>query len=248
MLLRSIYYSLRRMLRGYVGYVILILLPLAIITVNGFAAAGDGIVVGDEHGRSGMEVISVGIIIAFQLVGGFYTMETIKADLFSEKRWRMLSLPYPIYIHAISILISSVLFSVLNGSIMVLFTYWVFDVNWGNMGWVILVLMLVSLVSQLVFLIAVTVIKRYKIAEFIGYAYLFLFMILSGYLFIPVPDIALIDWINQYINPLTLGETAIIYQMQGQEMSEVYRSTGMLFAISVLLIAFMVLFGRRRYT
>ncbi|MFD1412821.1 ABC transporter permease [Oceanobacillus jeddahense] len=245
MLLRSIYYSLRRMLRGYVGYVILILLPLGIITVNGFAA-GDGVV--DEYGRTGMEMISVGIIIAFQLVGGFSTMETIKGDLFSEKRWRMLSLPYPMYIHAISILISSVLFSVLNGSIMVLFTYWVFDVNWGNMGWVILVLMLVALVSQLVFLVAVTVIKKYKVAEFIGYAYLFLFMILSGYLFIPIPDIALIDWINQYINPLTLGETAIIYQMLGQEMSEVYLSTGMLFIISVVLIVFMVLFGRRRYT
>ncbi|MFD1066346.1 ABC transporter permease [Oceanobacillus locisalsi] len=245
MLPRSTYFILRRMLRGYIGFVILILLPIAIITVNGFAVGDDFV---DENGLSGMEMISVGIIIGFQLVGGFYTMEMIKEDLFSERRWRMLSLPYPIYIHAFSILISSVLFSVLNGSVMVLFTYLVFDVNWGNIGWVIFVLMLVSLVSQLVFLMAVTLIKRYKVAEFIGYAYVFLFMILSGYLFIPIPDMAIFDWINQYINPLALGETAIIYQMQGQEMSEVYLSTGMLLTISVLLTICIVLFGRRRLT
>ncbi|GAB2571709.1 ABC transporter permease [Gracilibacillus alcaliphilus] len=245
MLLRSVYFALRRMLRGYIGFVILILLPLAIITVNGFAI-GDEFV--DEYGRTGMEMISIGIIIGFQLVGGFYTMETIKGDLFSENRWRLRSLPYPIYIHAISIVISSVLFNILNGTIMVLFTYWVYGVNWGNIGWAVLVLMFVSIVSQLVFLIAVTVIKKYKIAELIGYAYLFLFMILSGYLFIPIPDIVLIDWINRYINPLTLGETAIIYRMQGLETSEMYLSMGMLIVLSIILTVLIVLLGRRRLT
>ncbi|MBO0992644.1 ABC transporter permease [Bacillus sp. SD088] len=243
MLLRSVYFALRRMLRGYMGYVILILLPLAIITVNGFAI-GDEFV--DEHGRSGMEMIAGAIIIGFQLVGGFYTMETVKSDLFSENRWRLLSLPYPIYIHTFSILISSVLFNILNGTIMVLFTHWVFAVNWGNMAWVILVLTLVSFVSQLVFLLAVMAIKKYKMAELIGYAYLFLFMLLSGYLFIPIPEIALFDWVNRYINPLTLGETAIIYNMIGAGMSDAYLSMGMLLLLSVVLAVLVVLIGRRR--
>lgn len=245
MLLRSVYFALRRMLRGYIGYVILILLPLAIITVNGFAMGNQFV---DEHGRSGIEIVAVGIVIAFQLVGGFYTMETIKADLFAEKRWRLLSLPYPIYVHAFSILISSVLFNILNGTIIVLFTHWVFNVNWGNIGWVVLVLILVSLVSQLVFLLAVTAIKKYKIAELIGYAYLFSFMILSGYLFIPIPDTAIIQWINQYINPLSLGETAIIYRMQGMEMNEAYLSFIMLLVCSIVLTALVVIVGRRRLT
>ncbi|WP_165445111.1 ABC transporter permease [Gracilibacillus phocaeensis] len=244
MLLRSVYFILRRMLRGYISYAILILLPLAIITVNGFAIGGGFV---DEHGRSGMEMIAGAIIIGFQLVGGFYTMETVKSDLFSANKWRLLSLPYPVYIHTFSIMISSVLFNILNGAIMVLFTHWVYDVDWGNIAWVLLVLMLVSIVSQLVFLLAVMAIKRYKIAELFGYSYIFLFIFLAGYLFIPVPDIAFLEWINRYINPLTLGETVVIHNMLGTEMSDVYFNMGMLLVLSVILVILNVLFGRRRF-
>ncbi|WP_066189869.1 ABC transporter permease [Gracilibacillus timonensis] len=244
MLLRSVYFALRRMLRGYISYAMLILLPLAIITVNGFAI-GDGFV--DEHGRSGMEIVAGPIIIGFQLVGGFYTMETVKFDLFSEHKWRLLSLPYPTYIHTFSIVISSVLFNILNGTIMVLFTHWVYGVNWGNMAWVILVLIFVSIVSQLVFLLSVMVIKKYKVAELLGYTYVFLFIFLAGYLFIPVPDIAFLDWINRFINPLTLGETVVIHNMIGTEMKEAYLSMGMLLMLSAILVVLIMLFGRRRF-
>lgn len=243
MLLRSTYFALRRMLRGYIGYVLLILLPLAIITVNGMAFGNEVI---DERGRTGMDVIAVGIVLCFQLAGGFYTMEIIRDDLISSKRWRLYSLPYPVHVHVFSILISSTLFSALNGFIMVMFTHWVYGVSWGNIGWVVLVLLTISLFTQFVFMVAVLGIRQYKFAELIGYAYVFSFIILAGYFFFPIPDTAVFNFINTYVNPVALGETAIVSMMQGEKMDQVWLSIGLLLAKSIVLGVIGTLLGRRR--
>lgn len=243
MLLRSSYFALRRMLRGYISYVFLIVIPLAIITVNGLAI-GDAVI--DDQGRTGMDMIAVAIVLCFQLVGGFYTMEYIKSDLFSPIKWRLYSLPYRAHVHAFSILLSSTLFSALNGLIMVLFTHWVYGVHWGNIAWVVLVLVAVTFVSQLVFMVAVLGIRQYKVAELIGYAYVFGFIILAGYFFFPVPDVAIVDFINSYVNPIALGETAIVSMMLGGDPDQVWKSMGLLVAGAVIFSVIATLLGRRR--
>lgn len=243
MLFRSVYFILRRMLRGYLGYVYMIVVPLAIITINGLAVDG---YYTDELGRSGMDMIAVGIIIGFQLVGGFFTMETIRSDCLTELKWRLYSLPYSVSVHAFSILISSTLFVALNGLVMVLFTHWVFGVEWGNIGWVVLVLIAVSLFTQLVFMLAVLGIRRYKVAELVGYAYVFGSMIMAGYFFVTAPDTAFVRFFNQYINPLALGETAIIGMMYEEQSGNVWLSIGLLLGGSALLMVLVTLLGRRR--
>ncbi|MBP1969084.1 ABC-2 type transport system permease protein [Virgibacillus natechei] len=243
MFLKLTWFAGKRMLRGYIGLVFLMLLPLAIITVNGFAM-GDMVV--DDSGRRGMDVIAVGIVIGFQLVGGFYTMEYMKEDLFTNFRWRMQSLPLKLHVYAYSILTASTLFSAINGFVIVLFTHWVYGVEWGNIGWVVLVLILVSLISQMVFLTAVLGFRKYRFAELTGYAYVFIFMILAGYFFVPIPDAAIFDVINKYLNPLALGETAIVNVMMGEDISEAVWSAGLLLLGSVIIGLIAMLIGRRR--
>lgn len=242
MLLRSVYFTLRRMLRGYMGYVYLIALPLGIITINGLAL-GD---MTDELGRRGMDMIAVGVVIGFQLVGGFYSMEMLRGDLFSSAKWRLFSLPYPLHKHVFAILISSTLFCLLNGAFMVLFTLWVFDVAWGNVAWALFVLTLVSLVSQLFFMMAMLGIRKYRSAELIGYAYVFTFLILAGYFFLSVPDIEVVRWINRYINPLSLGETAIVNLILDLDAAQAYFSVLWLLVEAVIIGMIVIYLGRRR--
>ncbi|UJL47654.1 ABC transporter permease [Virgibacillus sp. NKC19-16] len=243
MFFRLTWFAVKRMLRGYIGLIFLLVLPLAIITVNGFAM-GDMVV--DDSGRRGIDIIAVGIVIGFQLVGGFYTMEYMKEDLFTNFRWRMQSLPLKLHVYAYSILTASTLYSAINGFVIVLFTHWVYGVGWGNIGWVVLVLILVSLISQTVFLTAVLGFRKYRFAELTGYSYVFIFMILAGYFFVSIPDVAIFNVINKYLNPLALGETAIVNVMLGENISEAVWSVGLLLLGSVIFGLITMIIGRRR--
>lgn len=242
MIIRSSYYMLRRMLRGYLGLVILLGTPLALISVLGMIA---GNAVNEELGIPMMDGIAITMLLGFQLYGGFYTMEFIRSDLIQPTKWRMYSLPYSPHSHGFSILISCSIFNVLQGLIIVLFTQLVYGVNWGNIGLIILVLLALSTLTQLVYLCLVLGIKNYKNAERLGTAYGLISMGLAGVWF-PLPKEGILGFLSIYGNPLSLSQRAVYGIITGDNLGQGILSFGILILASVAMAALAIHLGRRK--
>ena len=240
MILRSSYFMIRRMLRGYLAHVILIVLPLALITILGLVA---GNAVDSNTGIPFMDLISITQVLAFQFFGGFYTMEFIKSDLIESTKWRLYSLPYSAHEHAFSIIISTSIFNMLQGLVMVIFTHFVYDVNWGNIGIVMLILLVLSILTQLVFLNCVLGIKNYKTAERAGTAFGLISITLGGVWF-TIPDIGILNFITSYVNPFSLGEGATHAVILGN-MGDALLNIGILLIEAVIMAAIAIYIGRR---
>ncbi len=231
------------MLRSYIGLFLLTVVPLCLISVLGMVS---GHVAGEEgQSISSMTWLSVSFMISFQLFGGAYTMSYMKEDFFTARKWRMYSLPYRAHVHASSLLIASMLFNVLQGLFIVLFTQWVYGVNWGNIGWVLLVILAVSLLSQLVCMILVLTVRNFKIAERLSEVYGIGSMVFAGMIF-PIPTTGFFDFMSTYGNPVSLGQNAIFGMITGEEIDKMFLSIGLLFAASLVLALVATFVGRRK--
>lgn len=242
MLLRSSYYMVLRMLRGYLGLAILIGLPIAVISVIGLVARG---AVDSPLGIPVMDMAALTNILAFQLFGGNYTLEFIKEDLYSARKWRMYSLPYPAHIHAYSILLSSTIFSALQGFIIVLFTRWVYDVQWGNLGLVFLALLVLSVVTQLVYSVIALGINNGKLAERLGEVYGLGSIVLAGVWF-PMPQAGFFQFLTTYGNPLSLAQNIMLVLMTGNNLGRGLISLAILLSAGLVLSILSVSLGRRK--
>ncbi len=241
MILRSSYFMIRRMLRGYFAHLILIGLPLALITVLGLVA---GNAVDSNTGIPFMDQIAITQIFAFQFFGGTYTLEFMRSDLIESTKWRMYSLPYSPHEHAFSIIISTSIFNMIQGLVMVVFTHFVYDVNWGNIGIVMLTLLAMSILTQLVFLSLILGVKNYKTAERAGTAFGIISIALGGVWF-TMPDIGILNFITSYINPFSLAEGATYAVIWGN-MGDVLLNIGILIIEAVIMATIAIYIGRRK--
>lgn len=221
----------RRMLRGYISLILLMVIPIALIAVLELLV---GNAVDHKLGIPVIDEIAVTMVIIFQLYGGIYTMEFIRKDLLSPTKWRMRSLPYGVHQHAFSIIFSCTIFSALQGLVMVYFTKWVYHVNWGNIGLVMLVLFVISILTQLVYLNLAIGVKNYKIADSLAIVYCLLSVGLAGVWF-PMPDIGILNFLTKYGNPLSLGRNAIIASRIGGYWELVLLDIGILVSASVVM-------------
>lgn len=241
MILRSSYFMIRRMLRGYLAHVLLIVLPLAIITILGLVA---GNAVDNNTGIPFMDKIAIIQVFAFQFFGGHYTLEFIRSDLIESTKWRMYSLPYSPHEHAFSIIIATSIFNMLQGLALVIFTHFFYDVKWGNIGIVMLILFVLSILTQLVFLNLVLGLKNYKTAERAGTAFGLISITLGGVWF-SMPNIGILNFITTYINPFSLGEMATYYVIMGN-MGDACLNIGILIIEAVIMAIIAIYIGRRK--
>ncbi|MCW3490183.1 ABC transporter permease [Dethiobacter alkaliphilus] len=247
MVLRSSYFVVRRMLRWNVAFAILMGLPIVLITILGIVA-GDAI--DSNLGVPVMDSIAFTMVLAFQLFGGSYTMELIKQDLFSERKWRMHALPGSIQGYAFSVVVSCTLFSALQGFLLVLFTQWVYGVFWGNLGTIFVMLLGISLLSQLVCLVIVMSVKEYSMAERLSEVYGLGSIAIAGIWFrIPerLLDIWLINFLHSYGNPVSLGMNIVYgFISPAVDVQRAYLSLGILFAAIAVLALVAMYAGRRK--
>ncbi|MCC5912726.1 MAG: ABC transporter permease [Clostridiaceae bacterium] len=242
MILRSSYFMFRRLLRGYLSLVILLVTPLVLISVLGMVA---GNAIDENLGIPIMDGIAMTLIVGFQLFGGFYTMEYMRNDLFTSQKWRMYSLPYSPHKHSFAILISSMIFSALQGLVMVIFTQQVFGVNWGNIGLILLILIILATLTQLVFISIVMGVKKYKTAERMGTAFGLVSMALAGVWF-PMPKTGILGFLSTYGNPVSLGQNAVYAIMTGINVKQGTLSVGILIGASMAMTAVAISIGRRK--
>ncbi|OLO37039.1 ABC transporter [Alkalihalophilus pseudofirmus] len=242
MVIRSSYFMFRRLLRNYIGMSILLLLPIALITVLGLIADD---AVSDTLGIPMKDQVAVTMMLSFLLFGGFFTMEYVKGDLLSSMKWRMNALPYSSHQHAYSILISCTLFNVLQSFIIVMYTLLVYDVNWGNLGFVLITLLIVTTVVQFVFINFVLGVKNYKTAERLGTGFGLACLLVSEVWF-PLPDGPFFQFLSTYSNPFALGQNMIFATITGENIDKAIISFFILLVSSIVLVFTGAYFGRRK--
>ena len=242
MLLRSSYFMFRRMLRGYLGLVILLVLPIILISVLGLVIPGAW---DDEMNLPVISVVAVINILAFQLFGGNYTLEFLRDDFFSPRKWKLFSVPQPPYRHTGAIVVTSALFSALQGMVLVLFTQVVYGVNWGSLGWIAAALLLFSSFNQLVYMTIALLVPSAKFGERVSEVYGLGSIALAGVWF-PMPDMALFRFVTTYGNPLSLGRNLFLHIMTGLYPEQAVYSTLLLLAMMLGLGAIAVTVGRRK--
>ena len=220
---------------------LLVVLPLVLIAVLGLVA-DEGV---QPSGVPLMDHISITMILAFQLFGGAYALEYLRDDLFAARRWRMYSLPYPPHIHAYAIVLSSTLFTSLLAVVLVLFTHWVYGVNWGHVGYAILTFVPISLISQLVGVVSFFATTNPKLAERITEIFGFGSLALAEIWF-PLPDIGVLTFLSTYGNPISLGGNIIYTLMSGQDLNRALVSAALLVVAAIALGIAAIFLGRRR--
>jgi ABC-2 type transport system permease protein len=241
-LLHLMRFTIIRMSRGWLALFLLVVLPLILITIFGPIAAQ---MTGPETPLSGMTVVAVTYILAFQLFGGAYTMSYIKEDLFAKRKWRMYALPLRIDLYSHALIIACTFFSVLQGLVLVLFTATVYGVRWGNPLWVVGVLLATALLSQLVCLVCVLSVKNFSLAERLSEVYGFGSLILAGGMF-DLPDMPVFRFLSTYGNPISLGRNVIFGHLTGAQPGRLWLSLSIVLLASVLLYPVTVILGKRR--
>lgn len=228
--LSTVKFTLLRMLRNYIVLILLLIVPIILLSLFSFILKGSV----TETGEPYINVQAVTMVLVFQLFGGSIVMSYIYYDFFTEHRKRLYSLPFNQTLYAFSIMICGTIYSILLGITLMLFTQFVLGVAWGNWFWAIYIITLMAMLSSIICLIFTFSVKNFKVAERLSEVYGVGFVILAG-LFFPMPDNAFIDFVNTYVNPLTLSIISI-YEMNNSNIIEA------LFPANILLIAMIILF------
>lgn len=242
LLLQMSYYSLLRMLRQPIGLLLLVVLPLIIISVVGVVLSGE---LSGVEGVPGLDWTAVSTIMAVQFFGGTYLMSFVNDDLLRTRRWRMLAIPMNVAIFSTSHILACTLFSVIQGAVLVGFTKWVFGVEWGHLGWVFLVLLVFSVLSQFVHLVLLLSVRSFRLAERLSEVLGIGFILLTGVMF-PLPDNDFFQFMSSYGNPVGLGQIAIFERLEGGSQAEAFLAVSLLMAASILLLIISVWLGRRK--
>ncbi|GAA0372766.1 ABC transporter permease [Bacillus horti] len=240
--LKLIRFAILRMMRSILGHVLLIVVPIALISILGLVSS---YLETDQSGRPPMDWLSISFVLAFQLFGGSYSMSYIKEDLLTSRKWRMYSLPLNPASYSYSILIASTLFSMIQGLCIILFTKFVYGVEWGNLLWVLLVLFAIAILSQIVGLILTFIFKNFKLAERVQEVFGIGSMIFAGMIF-GLPNNSFFNFMSTYGNPISLGQNAIYGMMDGAGTGFILLNIGILFAASLVLLPVTHILGKRK--
>lgn len=240
-------FSILRNLRQPATTIVMLGIPLVLVPIMGAVFSR----IGNWHAYldgtpDPLAFFAIGMVVMFQLFGGRLSMEATRELLLSEKKWRIYSAPCAPAIQAAGILVASTIVSLLQGSLLVIFTWAALGVHWGSPIVVFVVLLGTSLVSQLVHVVILLLVRSYGAAVTLGWAFAWGSAALGGLIF-PVPqDRPFWHFMASYGTPYSLAQTALATSAGGGARSEAAVYIGLLFALSAFLTCVLVLLGRRK--
>jgi len=94
--------------------------------------------------------ITMPIVLGFQFFCADLTSDWLHHDMKGPTRSRLLVSPVAPWVFYMAVMAAGWLFSVLYGSIVVAVTAVAFGVEWGNYGWVLVVMLALSFITQMV--------------------------------------------------------------------------------------------------
>jgi len=214
-----------RSFRDPMSMVFFILLPLGLIVLNvaiNFAQMAE---VGNTSTAVEATAMATLFMLAFQFFSSDILVYNVYDDIRGNVRWRLLAAPVPQQTFFIAAMVSSWVFNLFQAGIIIGVSSILFEMEWGYLWVMFAVVLLVSLIAQLIALLMTQLFKTRKVASGVLQGLCFLFMLLSGVLFVPLGDSAIATFVQQYGTPLGVAWHAIWNSgLVEYDMSQVFRN------------------------
>ena len=227
-----------------------LILPLGFIFLNGIIS--DEIIV--DGYNIVMTMMSPLFMISFQFFACTIVTDWLFRDFEGPVHWRLWAAPLDQRVFFGAILLASWLTTFIQGLLIIVITTF-FNANLGNLGVTLLVLFIISIMSQVIGLLIFYFAKSYKGASTFMYVFGFSMMLTGNALF-PIDDLPqFILNIFRY-SPLNLGVNAIMGSGPLSEsmshlglvgdFGSVASNVGILVAMTAVLSVLSIIFGKRR--
>lgn len=238
---------LRRMLRDPLGLLIFTVVPLFIVWVLSFVYSNST----EENifvSRYNMVTthLAIHMMILFQLNSGIYLLNYLHYDFAKSMKWRLRSTPCPTHTFIFSCIAACSIFNIAQGLLIVGFSAIFMDVYWGNPWVTLLIVMLISLFSQLLNILLFLFVKNLGLAETLSWFFSWIMAVLGGMMF-SLPDTAFFTFMKTYGTPYSLAQTAI--KSSGfidPSISTVWICIAALVFIILLFAGLVIRLGRRK--
>lgn len=205
------FYALR-VAKDYIGHIILIGLPVALITL--MVLINQDIEPNIPTGELAT-IIGLVYIVMFQWFGSAYTFEGIEHDFFTPFKDRLRAAPINPVKFVIANIVSGLLTSYLQTVVIVFYVMIVYQATIPNLFFVLIVLLLGSMLAQLVAALCILWLKKASKAQALVTVFIIMSMLVAG-LFVPLPSNAFTEFLATYSSPLAWIHTTISHLIEGQ--------------------------------
>lgn len=222
-------FYLFRLLKDYLGHIILIGLPLVLITLM---VSINRNVPGAPPVEEASLYIGLIYILMFQGFGAAYTFEGLEHDFFRPFKDRLLMSP----LHPMRFVYANLFFSTLVSyaqSLLLLgYIVLVFGAEIPNLLGVLGILFIAVLFAQLLAALFIFLFKKAARAQLAITIYIIAGMALAGF-FVPLPESPFTLWARTYSSPLAWTHHAL-YGLMGNRFDEVALGLGLLIGSMVV--------------
>ncbi|TVP95539.1 MAG: ABC transporter permease [Acholeplasmatales bacterium] len=236
------FYGLR-ILKDYLGHIILIGLPVALITlmvmINAEADAA-------PNTAEAARYIGIVYIIMFQGFGAAYTFEGLEHDFFKSFKDRLKASPVNPMRFVFANIGFGVLISFLQSLVLLVYVVVVFGSRIPNLPLVLMVLFLGVVFAQLLAALCIFLLKKGSKAQAAITLYIIGGMVLAGFFF-PLPANDLTAWLSNYSTPLAWTHHAVYGLIEGV-YHEALLGTGLLVVATLLVGAVVYQLSKRVVT
>ena len=193
------------MVRDIRSLVMLLGLPLILIPILGAAFSWMPADIPYLRGVSSpMSFFAFALLIMFQMYGGSYSLAYVKNAFLSPMQWRLHSLPCGSGAIVLGVVGAATLVSLCQGMLVIAVSRIALGVRWANVPVLFLILLGVSLLSQLVYLTLLLALRNPSAANSLGWFYAYGCCILGGLIF-PLPREAVLPFHDHLWQSLLAG-------------------------------------------
>jgi len=232
-------FYLMRVLKDYLGHLILIGLPVALIYLM--------VSVNTEAGNPDREAaalyIGIVYIIMFQAFGAAYAFEGLEHDFFKPFKARLLAAPVKPYRFVLANIVFSIVIGYAQSLVLLAYVMLVFNASVPGLGFVMLILLLGVIVAQLFGSVAVLLLKKAAKAQALMTLYVIGGMLLAGFFF-PLPESDMTIFLSKYSSPVAWTHYAAYGVIEGIS-SQVFVGVSLLMSVAVLALITVVLLSKR---
>lgn len=190
--------------------------------------------------------IAVAMMLLFQLNGGIYLIQYLNNDLVDAMKWRLKASPCHTHTMIYGAVAACLLYTILQGILIVAITAFFMDAYWGNLWITVLVILMISIIAQLIGMILLIIFRNVTTAEYISWFIGWVMAIFGGMIF-TLPDHTFFKFMKEYGTPFSLAQSAIRESgFMGNSLGNMYACLAALLTIIVALGAVVVVLGRRK--
>lgn len=223
-----------RILKDYIGHIILIGLPVVLITLMVSINRG---VEGAPPVEEAALFIGIVYIIMFQGFGAAYTFEGIEHDFFRPFKDRLRAAPVNPMRFVMANIVFSIAISFTQSLVLLVYVIIVFGAVIPNWGFVLTVLFLGVIFAQLLAAMVIFLLKKASKAQALITMYIIAGMVAAGFFF-PLPDSSISEFLSKFSSPLAWTHYAV-YGFINSEYQEALLGTGLL-SVAIVIIGLVV--------